>query len=129
MDKKREKLKAMNRQISFYIEQRSAEKNNLISIIDKTYLGANEYCKSQPRSDGHQKWEDFVGTCWYVDCVRTKTLNEFINHYSKWCGRKGYSFSKSNAEERSILHQKNLPLSIPKRSSLSTDNPGIEYGN
>lgn len=99
MDEKREKLKAMNRQMSFYIEQRSAEKNNLIGIIDRTYPGANEYFDSQPRSDGHQKWVDFVGTYWHVDCVRTKALDEFIDHYSKWCKRKGYNFSRSKAKE------------------------------
>ena len=110
MDEQREKLKAMNRQMAFYINQRSAQKNNLISIIDKTYPGANELFSSPSRPDGHQKWVDFVGTYWHVDCVRTKTLNEFIDHYSKWCQRKGYNFSRCKAEEIYLASKELVPV-------------------
>ena len=35
-------------------------KNNLISLLDKTFPGANDYFDSPMRDDGHQKWVDFV---------------------------------------------------------------------
>lgn len=99
MDKIRNQLKTMNRQFGFYMAQKTAMKNNLISLLDQTYPGANDFFDSPARSDGSQKWVDFVYTYWHVDCVRTKTLNGFTEHYRNWCKRKGYNFSADKAEE------------------------------
>ena len=52
-----------------------------------------------PRSDGSQKWVDFVYTYWHVDCVRKMSLNSFVKHYQNWCKQKKYIFNKSKAEE------------------------------
>ena len=38
MDKIRSQLKTMNRQFSFYMGQKSAMKNNLIALLDQTFL-------------------------------------------------------------------------------------------
>lgn len=99
MDKTRCQLKTMNRQFSFYMNQKTAMKNNLIGLLDQTYPGANEFFDSPARSDGCQKWVDFVYTYWHVDCVRPKTLDSFTEHYQNWCKRKGYNFSAQKAEE------------------------------
>ena len=99
MDELRNQLKTMNRQFGFYMKHKTAMKNNLISILDQTYPGVNTYFDSPVRSDGSQKWVDFVSTYWHVDCVRKMSLNAFINHYQKWCKRKKYIFSKTKAEE------------------------------
>ena len=32
-----------------------------------------------------------------MDCVRSKSLNAFIEHYQNWCKRKGYNFSADKA--------------------------------
>ncbi len=40
---------------------------------------------------------DFVYTYWHVDCVRSKSLDAFTEHYQKWCKRKGYNFSAAKA--------------------------------
>ena len=42
---------------------------------------------------------DFVYTYWHVDCVRSKSLQAFTEHYQKWCKRNGYNFSASKAEK------------------------------
>ena len=89
----------MNRQFGFYMDQKSAMKNNLIALLDQTFPGANDFFDSPARSDGSQKWVDFVYTYWHVDCVRGKTLEAFTEHYKNWCKRKGYSFSAGKAEE------------------------------
>ena len=60
VDELRTQLKAMNRQFHFYMKQKTAMKNNLINLIDQTYPNANTYFNSPPRSDGSQKWVDFV---------------------------------------------------------------------
>lgn len=99
MDETRNQLKTMNRQFGFYMDQKTAMKNNLIALLDQTYPGANAFFDSPARSDGSQKWVDFAYTYWHVDCVRGKSLEAFTEHYKNWCKRKGYNFSAAKAEE------------------------------
>ena len=99
MDELRNQLKTMNRQYSFYTDQKAAMKNNLIALLDQTFPGANDFFDSPARSDGSQKWVDFAYTYWHVDCVRGKSLSAFTEHYKKWCKQKGYNFSAGKAEE------------------------------
>ena len=99
MDELRNQLKTMNRQFGFYMDQKTAMKNNLIALLDQTFPGANDFFDSPARPDGSQKWVDFVYTYWHVDCVRGKSLAAFTEHYKSWCKRKGYNFSASKAEE------------------------------
>ena len=99
MDKIRSQLKTMNRQFAFFMDQKTAMKNNLISLLDQTYPGANDFFDSPARPDGNQKWVDFVHTYWHVDCVRGKSLEAFTEHYRNWCRRKGYNFRAQKAEE------------------------------
>ena len=99
MDEVRNQLKTMNRQFGFYMDQKTAMKNNLIALLDQTFPGANGFFDSPARPDGSQKWVDFVYTYWHVDCVRSKSLAAFTEHYKSWCKRKGYNFSASKAEE------------------------------
>lgn len=42
---------------------------------------------------------NFIHTYWHVDCVRSKSLNVFTEHYQNWCRRKGYNFSAGKAEK------------------------------
>ena len=99
MDKTRNQLKTMNRQFGFYMDQKTAMKNNLITLLDQSYPGANDFFDSPARSNGSQKWVDFVYTYWHVDCVRNKSLDDFTQHYHNWCKRKGYNFSTDKAEK------------------------------
>ena len=89
----------MNRQFGFYMDQKTAMKNNLIALLDQTFPGANSFFDSPARSDGSQKWVDFVYTYWHVDCVRSKSLEAFTEHYKNWCKRKGYNFNAAKAEK------------------------------
>lgn len=97
MDKTRNQLKTMNRQFGFYMAHKTAMNNNLIALLDQAYPGANAFFDSPARSDGSQKWVDFVHTYWQVDCVRSKPLPAFTAHYQNWCKRKGYNFSAEKA--------------------------------
>ena len=99
MDQTRNQLKTMNRQFGFYMDQKTSMKNNLIALLDQTYPGANDFFDSPARSDGSQKWVDFVHTYWHVDCVRSKSLPAFTEHYHNWCKRRGYNFRTDKAEE------------------------------
>ena len=73
--------------------------NNLIALLDQTFPGVNTLFSSPARSDGRQKWVDFVYTYWHVDCVRGKSFSAFAEHYRHWCKRKGYEFSADKAEK------------------------------
>ena len=99
MDEIRNQLKTMNRQFGFYMDQKTAMKNNLIALLDQTYPDANTFFDSPARSNGSQKWVDFVYTYWHVDCVRGRSLAAFTEHYRNWCKRKGYNFSAAKAAE------------------------------
>ena len=92
MDIIRNQLKTMNRQFGFYMKQKTSYKNNLISLLDQTYPGINDLFDSPARSDGSQKWVDFVSSFWHVDCVRNLGLTTFTDRYQKWCKRHGYNF-------------------------------------
>ena len=97
MDKTRNQLKTMNRQFGFYMAHKTAMKNNLIALLDQTFPGADNFFDSPARSDGSQKWVDFVYTYLHVDCVRSKSLDAFTEHCQNWRKRKGYNFSAAKA--------------------------------
>lgn len=74
MDTIRYQLKTMNRQYGLFSKNRTTLKNNLISLLDQTYPGANALFDSPVRDDGSQKWVDFVASFWHVDCVCSISL-------------------------------------------------------
>lgn len=113
MDKVRNQLKTMNRQFDFYMKHKTAMKNNLIGLLDQTYLGVNTYFDSPSHEDGSQKWVDFATTYWHVDCVRKMSRNAFVEQYQKWCICKKYNFSETKAEEINEAAKEMVPV-LPK---------------
>ncbi|MGI6462024.1 MAG: IS110 family transposase [Candidatus Scatomorpha sp.] len=99
MDELRDQLKTMNRQFAYYMKLKVSMKNNLISLLDQSFPEANTFFESPVRSDGSQKWVDFVYIYWHIDCIRDMTLMAFMEHYRKWCKRKGYIFQSEKAKE------------------------------
>ena len=50
-------------------------KNNLISILDQTFPGANTLFNTPARrTDGHEKWIDFVLRFPHCECVSKKSF-------------------------------------------------------
>ena len=98
MDACRQQLKLFSRQYNLYMKTVVSLQNNLISLLDKTFPGANDLFTSPERADGHQKWVDFVATFWHCDCVCRMSEKAFTERYQKWCKRKGYLFSAAKAE-------------------------------
>lgn len=99
MDTVRQQLKLFSRQYNLYMKTAVSLQNNLISLLDKTFPGANELFDSPTRADGHQKWVDFVMDFWHCDCVTRTSQKAFTERYQKWCKRKGYHFSADKAED------------------------------
>ena len=99
MDTIRYDLKTLNRQFQLASKQRTASANNLIALLEQSFPGIRKCFDSPVRSDGTQKWGDFVHTFWHVECVRKQSLNAFSERYRKWCKRHGYIFKQGNAVE------------------------------
>ena len=98
MDTIRYQLKTMNRQYSLYSKSKVSMKNNLISLLDQTFPGANKLFDEQRTKAGHIKWVDFVRRFWHKDCVAASSLSTFADTFQKWCKRTGYHYSLSDAE-------------------------------
>jgi len=109
-DKIRTQLKTMNRQRCFYVKQQTAYKNNLISLVDETYPGANKLFSSPKRPDGSEKWVDFIEKFWHVDCVCSLSLTSFTEKYQKWCKKHGYNFQPDKPAEIYNASQELIPI-------------------
>ena len=99
MDTTRTQLKTLNTQFHFFMQQKVSLKNNLISLLDLTYPGANSLFDSPVRSDGSEKWIDYVHSFWHVDCVRKIGLKAFTERYQHFCRHHGYIFQPGKPEE------------------------------
>lgn len=99
MDTTRTQLKTLNTQFHFFMQQKVSLKNNLISLLDLTYPGANALFDSPVRSDGSEKWVDYVHSFWHVDCVRKIGLKTFTERYRNFCKHHGYNFQPGRPEE------------------------------
>ena len=113
MDTIRYNLKTLHRQFQLSSKTRTALNNNLIALLEQSYPGANRYFDSPVRSDGSQKWVDFVDTFWHVDCVAKVSQSAFVESYRKWCKRHGYNFSEQKAIEIHTEARQKFPL-VPK---------------
>ena len=113
MDTTREQLKTLNTQFHFLMQQKVALKNNLISLLDLTYPGANDLFASPVRSDGSEKWIDYVHSFWHVDCVRKIGLKAFTERYRNFCLHHGYIFQPDKPEEL-FNAAKELVAVVPK---------------
>lgn len=89
-------LKSFNRQ---YNKLKVMLKNNLIAILDQTFPGANTLFSTPARkSDGHEKWVDFVFKHPHSECISKKSFSAFSKSYLSWCRKHGYNFSESKAQ-------------------------------
>ena len=118
MDELRYNLKTTNRQFQLASKTRTAISNNLVALLEQTYPGIRSKFDSPPREDGHQKWVDFVGTFWHVDCVRSMSEKAFTKRYQQWCKQNKYHFRQSKAEEIYQFSQELmvfLPITAPQK--------------
>ena len=100
VDDRRKMLKTYNRQLGEYTKIKTMLKNNLISLLDQTFPGANELFSSPARErDGHEKWIDFVAAFSHCNCVASLSKRSFATKYEKWCRKNGYKFCIHKAEQ------------------------------
>jgi len=81
-DETRQMLKAQSRLYERTVTTSRALRNALISILDQTFPGANNFFGECYRTTkGHFKWVDFVHRFWHKDCVATVSLNSFADTF------------------------------------------------
>ena len=92
-------LKSFNRH-NQYNKLKVMLKNNLISVLDQTFPGANTLFNTPARkADGHEKRIDFVLKFPHCKCVSKKSFSFFSKSYLSWCRKCGYNFSDAKAKE------------------------------
>ena len=96
---KRKTLKLYNRQLSEYTKLKVMLKNNLISLLDQVFPNENTFFTSPARSDGHEKWIDFIAEFQHCECVNKLSEKKFAEKYAKWCRKNGYQFSVQKASK------------------------------
>lgn len=112
-------LKSYNRQYNQYNKLKVMLKNNLISLLDQTFPAANTLFSTPTRkTDGHEKWVDFVLKYPHCECISKKSPSSFSKSYLSWCRKFGYNFSESKA--RSVYDFAcNCSSSLPFNESSS----------
>ena len=92
-------LKNCYRQYQQAVAIRTMLKNNLISSLDLTFPDANKLFTSPAKSNGCEKWVDFIGDFWHSECISSLSANAFAKKYLKWCQKHGYVFTRSKSDE------------------------------
>ena len=70
-------LKNCYRQYQQAVAVRTMLKNNLISSLDLTFPDANKLFSSPAKSNGCEKWVDFIGDFWHSECVSSLSSDAF----------------------------------------------------
>ena len=116
-------LKLCSRQYDLYMKNVVALQNNLISLTDKVFPGVNELFTNPERTDGSQKWIDFVIAFWHCECICLVSQAAFTERYRKWCKRKRYHFNERKAAELymdSMGHITTLPKNSNTKLLITT---------
>ena len=116
VDALRQQLKLLSRQYNLYMKSVVSLKNNLISLTDKVFPGVNELFTSPEKSDGHQKWVDFVESFWHCECISLLSEKVFVERYRKWYKQKHYHFSFQKAKDIYIESLGHI-VTLPKNSN------------
>ena len=96
----RKTLKIMNRQCIKLNKILVMQKNSLIALLDCCFPNVNTLFTSPCRkSDGHEKWVDFVLKFPHADSVAKFSLSSFKAKYQSWCRKNHYNYNESKAAE------------------------------
>ena len=87
-------LKNCYRQYQQYPKIQTMLKNNLISLLDNAFPDVNRLFTSPPRTDGSEKWGNFIASFWHCECVCGTSAKAFTSKYQRWCKKHDYEFSE-----------------------------------
>jgi transposase len=108
----RQRLKECSRQYYIYTNAKVKLKTYLIALLDQTFPGSNQFFKADIKTDGREKWVDFVAAFYHCECVNRMTKEEFRKVYREWCRQNEYYDNEDKAyfiHEQSLKYAPNLP--------------------
>ena len=76
-------LKNCYRQYQQGCKMQTMQKNNLVSLLDITFLNANRLFHSPVRADGSKKWVDFVVGFLHCECIRERSEKVLMTKYQR----------------------------------------------
>jgi transposase len=115
----RQQLKDYSRQYVFYSKTETRMKNNLLALLELTFPEIRPLFSDYVRDDGHEKWIDFAGKFWHMECVSSQSKAKFSEQYRKWCAKNGYRFTKSAVDDIYELSTKYIAV-LPKDELTKT---------
>jgi transposase len=104
----RDALKSFVKQFNFESKTLCAHKNNLNALLERVFPGIDDFFNSPAKSNGHQKWVDFVIAFWHNDCVSYLSESKFIEKYRKFCKKNRYIFNETTAKTVHAKSRDNL---------------------
>lgn len=124
-DETRQLLKVQCRLYERTIKTAKSLMNSLISILDQTFPGANNFFPTSYRNaKGHYKWVDFVRRFWHKDNVAAVSIQSFSESFRKWYKRTGYHYSQADAE-RIHRHARESVATFKKNDSTKPSEAGL----
>jgi transposase len=94
----RRQLQIYNRQYWHYTKIKTMHKNNLDALLEQVFPQIKTAFSKRIRDDGHEKWVDFVGTFWHIECISRLSEIKFHENYKKWCSKSEYHYRKKQAD-------------------------------
>ena len=114
----RKTLKIMNRQYIQYNKLLVMQKNSLIALLDSCFPNVNTLFSShQRKSDGHEKWIDFVLKFPHAESVSKLSLSAFKSKYQSFCRKNHYDYRETKALEIHTYSRTQV-CSLPMNSSV-----------
>ena len=113
-------LKSYNRQYNQYGKLKVMLKNNLISLVDQSFPGANKLFNCPVKKEnGHEKWIDFINRFPHAHCISKKSFASFSKAYETWCHKFSYRFTRRKMQEiYDLAHNCTPTLSFDESTTL-----------
>jgi transposase len=109
----RRQLQIYNRQYCHYSKIQTMHKNNLDALLEQVFPKIKTAFSGSVRDDGHEKWVDFVGEFWHIECVSSLSGLRFHDRYKKWCHRHNYHYREKQAAKIYEISKK-YAAALPK---------------
>jgi transposase len=115
----RRQLQIYNRQYCHYSKVQTMHKNNLDALLEQVFPKIKTAFNKSTRDDGHEKWVDFVGTFWHIECVSNLSELKFQDKFKKLCHKHGYHYRKKQAANIYEISKKYVAV-LPKDEFTQT---------
>jgi transposase len=109
----RRQLQIYNRQYCHYSKIQTMHKNNLDALLEQVFPHIKTAFTKTYRTDRHEKWVDFVGAFWHLECVCSLSELKFHEKFKKWCHKHDYHYRKKQADKIYAISHKYVAV-LPK---------------